>query len=55
MPYFQFIWTEEIIEHLAEHGISQADFEQVVCHPQSKGLSRSTGLQFGGTRRMDAI
>ena len=44
MPYFQFIWTEEIIEHLAEHGISQSDFEQVVCHPQSKGLSRSTGL-----------
>lgn len=52
MPYFRFIWTEEIVAHVAEHGISQDDFEHVVCHPASKGLSRSTGLPvaWGHTR-----
>ena len=44
MPYFNFIWTDEIIEHLAEHGISQDDFEHVVSRPERMGLSRSTGL-----------
>lgn len=44
MAYYDFIWTEEIIEHLTEHGISQDDFEQVTCNPVSKGLSRSSGL-----------
>ena len=23
----QFLWTEETIEHVAEHGVSQDDFE----------------------------
>ncbi len=40
MPYFEFLWTDETVEHLAEHGISQNDFEHVVCEPQSKGVSR---------------
>ena len=44
MAYLYFIWTAEIVAHMAEHGISQDDFEHVVCHPVSKGLSRSTGL-----------
>jgi hypothetical protein len=44
VPFFDFLWTEEIVEHLAEHGISQDDFEQVVCNPTSKGVSRSSGL-----------
>jgi hypothetical protein len=44
MPAFDFLWTDEIVEHLAEHGVSQNDFEQVVCHPTSKGWSRSSGL-----------
>ncbi len=44
MPYFEFLWTDETVEHLAEHGISQNDFEHVVCEPQSKGVSRSSGL-----------
>jgi hypothetical protein len=44
MAHIDFIWTDEIIAHLAEHGISQDDFEQVVCNPVSRGLSRSTGL-----------
>jgi len=44
VPYFNIIWSDEIIEHIAEHGVSQEDFEGVVCHPTRKGMSRSTGL-----------
>lgn len=44
MPIFDFIWTDEIVEHLAEHGVSQDDFEHVVCNPSSQGVSRSSGL-----------
>ena len=44
MAYVLFIWTDEIVAHLAEHGISQDDFEHVVLNPTSKGLSRSSGL-----------
>ncbi len=44
MPAFDFIWSDDIIEHLAEHGVSQDDFEYVVCQPTSKGYSRSSNL-----------
>lgn len=43
MPYFEFIWTDEIIKHLAEHGVSTDDFEFVVTHPARRGISRSSG------------
>lgn len=44
MPFLDFLWTDEAAEHIAEHGISQGDFERVVCHPRSKGRSRSSRL-----------
>ena len=44
MPYYEFLWTEEIVRHIAEHAVSQQDFELVVCNPYSKGWSRSSGL-----------
>lgn len=44
MDFLAFVWTDDIVEHLAEHGISQDDFEHVICNPVSKGLSRSTKL-----------
>jgi hypothetical protein len=44
MAYYEFLWTDDIIEHLAEHGVSQDDFERVICNPTSKGYSRSSGL-----------
>jgi len=53
MAYVHFIWTDEIVAHLAEHGISQDDFEVVVCHPTSKGLSRSTGLPVAWGHTLD--
>ena len=39
MPAYDFVWTEEIVTHLAEHDISQDDFEDVVNHPVRKGKS----------------
>jgi hypothetical protein len=47
MPYYEFLWNEELVDHIAEHGISQDDFEHVVCSPSSKGHSRSSGLPAG--------
>jgi hypothetical protein len=44
VAYFDFVWTDDIVAHLAEHGISQDDFERVVCNPDSKGYSHSSGL-----------
>jgi uncharacterized DUF497 family protein len=44
MAFLDFQWTDEAIEHIAEHGVSQEDFEQVVCDPDSKGFSRSSRL-----------
>jgi len=44
MPYYDFLWTDEIVEHIAAHGITQDDFEQVVCNPTRVGKSRSSGL-----------
>lgn len=43
MPSFEFLWTDEILEHLAEHDVNQNEFEQVVSNPNRVGLSRSTG------------
>jgi hypothetical protein len=44
MGYIQFLWTDEIAEHVAENGVSQDDFEHVFCHPVRRGFSRSSGL-----------
>jgi hypothetical protein len=44
MEYVDIVWTDEIISHIAGHGITPVDFELVVRNPSSKGLSRSTGL-----------
>ncbi len=44
MPYYFFIWTDENIEHLAEHGVTQGEFEAVVCNPESTSTSHSSGL-----------
>jgi hypothetical protein len=51
MPYYFFIWTPEIEEHLAEHDITPGEFEEVVSNPDYEDVSRSTGnpLAFGLT------
>ena len=52
MPYYFFVWTDENTLHNAEHGITQDEFEAVVCKPESTGVSRSTGrpIAFGFTK-----
>ena len=42
MPFLNFFWTDDAVEHIAEHGILEEDFEQVVCRPDSRGFSRSS-------------
>lgn len=44
MPYFDFFWTDEIIEHLAEHGVAPDDFERVVQRPLDVRKSQSSDL-----------
>jgi len=43
MPYYEFLWTEEIIAHLAEHDIGRDAFEVVVRNPNRVSVSRSSG------------
>lgn len=43
MPYYDFIWTDEIIEHIAQHDITADDFQEVVCHAVIRGTSHSSG------------
>lgn len=43
MPYYEFIWSDEIVDHLAQHGVSPKDFEQIVSDPEQIGTSRSSG------------
>ena len=45
MAWFVFVWSDDIIEHIAEHGITPEDFEAVVLNPVRQGTSRSSGCQ----------
>jgi hypothetical protein len=51
MPYYFFIWTAEVIEHLAEHDVTPEEFEEVVSRPDFEDVSRSSGnpVAFGHT------
>ncbi|MBM4088910.1 MAG: BrnT family toxin [Planctomycetes bacterium] len=51
MPWYFFIWTPEIIEHLAEHEVTPEEFEEVVGNPDGEDRSRSSGnlVAFGTT------
>jgi hypothetical protein len=47
MPYIEIIWNEEPdgnIEHIAEHGPTPEDVEEVILNPVDRDVSRSTGL-----------
>lgn len=43
MAYYEFVWTDEIIDHLADHGVTPQDFEEIVRFPDVRAISRSTG------------
>ncbi len=44
MSVFSFIWADETIQHLADHGLTTEDFENVVSDPDDVDISRSSGL-----------
>ena len=51
MPYYFFHWDDETIDHLAQHGVTQAEFEEVVMDPDRVEFSHSSGspIAFGMT------
>ncbi len=51
MPFYFFIWDEVNERHLAEHGVTPEEFEEVVCDPDGVDNSRTTGrpIAFGVT------
>lgn len=44
MPYFDYLWEDYNTQHLAEHGVTQDEFEAVVTNPERTGTSNSSGL-----------
>jgi hypothetical protein len=43
MPYYEFFWDDETLDHIAQHDVSPEEFEYCVQHPDHIGESRSTG------------
>ena len=41
MPYYFFVWTPEIVEHLAEHDVTPEEFEELRAHIET--TKRLTG------------
>ena len=41
--YLWFVWDEENEDHIAQHGVTKDEFEEVVCNPEWTGRSRSSG------------
>jgi hypothetical protein len=55
MPWYHFLWTDEIVAHLAENGVSQDDFEHVVMNPiGAPGATPRVDQQRLGTHLMAA-
>ena len=47
MSYYEIIWNEEPdgnVEHMAEHGLTPDDVEEVLFNPLDSDVSRSSGL-----------
>lgn len=49
MPFYLFVWDDENVEHLQEHGVAPEDFEAIVSDPDREETSRSSGrpIAFG--------
>ena len=41
MPYFEFLWVDENVAHIAEHDVTTGEFEYVVRHPERRDVSHS--------------
>ena len=51
MPYYDFFWTDAIIEYLGQHDVTPADFERVATRPERVAKSNSSDREvaFGYT------
>ncbi len=51
MPHVYFVWNDEIVESLAQHGVTQDEFEEVVLNSIELLRSRSSArpMVFGPT------
>jgi uncharacterized DUF497 family protein len=51
MPFYFIIWDDDNEQHVAEHGVTPAEFEEVVIDPDRVDESRSSGrnIAFGRT------
>jgi uncharacterized DUF497 family protein len=51
LPFYSFIWNDEIEEHIAQHGVTPDEFEEVVCDPDEvdRSLSSNRPIAFGET------
>ncbi len=43
MPWFDVYWSDEALEHLAQHGVTQDEFEDVVFSARVFDVSDSSG------------
>lgn len=51
MPHVFFFWNDELVEYLAQHGVTPEEFEEVVLNSKDVQASHSTGrpVVFGPT------
>jgi hypothetical protein len=43
VPFYFFLWDDDRIDHLAQHGVDPEDFEAIVQQPDRYGVSRTSG------------
>ena len=44
MPHVLFVWNDELIEYIGQHGVTPEEFEEVVLNAKTVRRSRSSGL-----------
>ena len=44
MPSFEFLRTDENVDHIAEHDVTTDESDYVVRHPERRDVSHSSGL-----------
>ncbi len=51
MPHVIFVWNDELIAYIGQHGVTPDEFEEVVLNAWNVEVSRSTGrpIVFGPT------
>ena len=51
MAWFEYIWTQRAIDKLAQHGLTQDDFEFAFenCHREERSNSSDSMIRFGAS------